>query len=118
MAHRRAGRRAVPVLFTGSEPHDIAWPDFLNWATFALRPSQTGRDNQGLTEGVGMPGCARAWLECNECSEYLRRLRGLNSGSIRTLPVNQSLGPLPEGVEPLRLISIFHSNETVMSLIS
>ena len=43
---------------------------------------------------------------------------GLNSGSIRTLPVNQSLGPLPEGVEPLRLISIFHSNETVMSLIS
>jgi hypothetical protein len=30
---------------------------------------------------------------------------GLNSGSIRTVPVNQSAGPLPEGCEPLRLIS-------------
>src|SRR5438552_4228527 len=29
-----------------------------------------------------------------------------NSGSIRTAPVNQSAGPLPEGREPLRLISI------------
>src|SRR4051794_40609758 len=31
---------------------------------------------------------------------------GLNSGSIRTVPVNQSAGPLPDGCEPLRLISI------------
>src|SRR5438128_6159554 len=30
-----------------------------------------------------------------------------NSGSIRTVPVNQSAGPLPEGCEPLLLISIF-----------
>src|SRR5439155_12240362 len=30
-----------------------------------------------------------------------------NSGSIRTLPVNQSAGPLLEGCEPLLLISIF-----------
>src|SRR5437762_1220408 len=29
-----------------------------------------------------------------------------NSGSIRTVPVNQSAGPLPEGREPHRLISI------------
>ena len=28
---------------------------------------------------------------------------GLNSGSIRTVPVNQSDGPLPEGCEPLQL---------------
>src|SRR3954452_19667409 len=31
---------------------------------------------------------------------------GLNSGSIRTVPVNQSPGPLPEGADPARLISI------------
>ena len=31
---------------------------------------------------------------------------GLNSGSMRTVPVNHSAGPLPEGCEPLRLISI------------
>ena len=30
----------------------------------------------------------------------------VNSGSIRTVPVNQSAGPLPDGWEPLRLISI------------
>src|ERR1700675_2981634 len=29
-----------------------------------------------------------------------------NSGSIRTVPVNQSAGPLPEGFEPLRRMSI------------
>src|SRR5438105_9701790 len=32
---------------------------------------------------------------------------GLNSGSTRTVPVKYSAGPLPEGCEPLRLISIF-----------
>src|SRR2546429_950809 len=29
-----------------------------------------------------------------------------NSGSIRTVPVNQSAGPFPEGREPFRLMSI------------
>src|SRR5436190_11230032 len=29
-----------------------------------------------------------------------------NSGSIRTVPVNQSAGPWPDGCEPLRLMSI------------
>src|SRR6185369_17701812 len=31
---------------------------------------------------------------------------GLNSGSMRTVPVKYSAGPLPEGCDPLRLISI------------
>ena len=31
---------------------------------------------------------------------------GLNSGSMRTVPVNYSAGPLPDGCAPLRLISI------------
>jgi hypothetical protein len=31
---------------------------------------------------------------------------GLNSGSTRTVPMKYSAGPLPEGCEPLRLISI------------
>src|SRR3954470_7947131 len=33
-------------------------------------------------------------------------LGAVNSGSTRTGPVNQSAGPLPEGFEPLRVISI------------
>src|ERR1700679_586909 len=32
---------------------------------------------------------------------------GWNKGSIRTVPVNQSPGPLAEGCEPFLLISIF-----------
>ena len=31
---------------------------------------------------------------------------GWNRGSIRTLPINHSAGPLPDGCEPLLLISI------------
>jgi hypothetical protein len=31
----------------------------------------------------------------------------LNGESMRTVPANQSAGPLLEGCEPLRLISIF-----------
>src|SRR3954453_19061864 len=33
------------------------------------------------------------------------------SGSMRTLPVNQSVGPLPDGVAPLRVISIAPPSE-------
>jgi hypothetical protein len=33
----------------------------------------------------------------------------LNGESMRTVPVNQSAGPLAEGCEPFRLISIFNS---------
>src|ERR1017187_8803111 len=32
----------------------------------------------------------------------------LNGESMRTVPVNQSAGPLLDGCEPLRLISMFH----------
>src|SRR4051794_29387714 len=33
-----------------------------------------------------------------------------NSGSMRTVPVNQSAGPLPDGCEPTRLISMADSD--------
>jgi hypothetical protein len=42
---------------------------------------------------------------------------GSNRGSIRTVPVKYSAGPLPEGCEPLRLISIV-SHFGVSSLVS
>src|SRR6267378_2544959 len=38
-----------------------------------------------------------------------------NSGSIRTLPVNQSVGPSPDGCEPLRLISIYQSDPLLVT---
>src|SRR6266850_5353072 len=41
-----------------------------------------------------------------------------NSGSMRTLPVNQSAGPWPDGCEPLRLISISESPQFVVAIFS
>ena len=40
-----------------------------------------------------------------------------NSGSIRTVPVNQSDGPLPEGCDPARLISIVASLRIVFEML-
>jgi hypothetical protein len=39
----------------------------------------------------------------------IKRPGDSNSGSIRTAPVKCSAGPLPDGCESLRLISIIHS---------
>src|SRR5712671_169648 len=39
-----------------------------------------------------------------------------NSGSIRTVPVNQSAGPLPEGLEPLLVMSIVFDSDDVEAL--
>src|SRR6266700_5258360 len=39
-----------------------------------------------------------------------------NSGSIRTVPVNQSAGPSPDGCEPIRLISIYQSDRLELHL--
>src|SRR5580704_13631564 len=43
-----------------------------------------------------------------------------NSGSMRTVPVNQSAGPLPEDCDPLRLMSMmaFLALATILSVIS
>src|SRR5213080_5364545 len=38
-----------------------------------------------------------------------------NSGSIRTLPLNQSAGPSPDGCEPIRLISIYQSDRLLVT---
>src|SRR5690348_9395551 len=50
---------------------------------------------------MGMPCRASTWLECNARPPNTRWC-----GSMATSPVNHSAGPLLEGCEPLRLISI------------
>ena len=94
---------AVPMLFTGRKPHDIAGANFFDRTALAPHPAPTGRDNQRLTEGVRVPGRASAGLEGHKRAGDAG---GLNSGSILTVPVNQSAGPLPDGCAPLRLISM------------
>ena len=63
MTHRVRWHRAVPMFFVRRKPDHVARPDFLDRSAFALRPAQTGRDDQRLTEWMGMPCRAGAGLE-------------------------------------------------------
>jgi hypothetical protein len=53
MGHRGRRSCAMPVLLARRKPDDIAGPDFLDGATLALDPTQTGCDDEGLPERVG-----------------------------------------------------------------
>jgi len=76
MSHRGRRRSAMPMLFTGRKPDHIAWPDFLDRAASALRPTKTGRNDQRLTEWMRMPGGASTRLERDVCATHARRFRG------------------------------------------
>src|SRR2546423_13027195 len=54
MRHRSNRRRAVPVLLTGGKPNDIARTNFLDRSILALNPAKAGRDDEGLTERMGV----------------------------------------------------------------
>src|ERR1700704_1076324 len=83
-------------------------PNLLNAAAFALSPATASRDDESLTERMRVPCSPRVRLE-----SYAGTLnkRGIpvpeKSGSIRTVPVNQSDGLFADGCVPTRLISIF-----------
>src|SRR5947209_6332363 len=63
MAHGRGWPRAVPVLFAGLKPHNVAGPDFLDRTAFALHPAKPRHHDQRLAERVRVPGRTRAGLE-------------------------------------------------------
>ncbi len=63
VGHGGGGSRAMPMLLARRKPDDVARTDFLNRATFALRASATGSDDQCLSERMRMPGGAGARLE-------------------------------------------------------
>src|SRR4051794_28919708 len=65
VGHRRRGRRAVPVLFAGGEPHDVTGANLFNGSAPALDAAGPGGHDQRLAERMGMPRGACAWLECN-----------------------------------------------------
>src|SRR2546427_147200 len=106
VCHRRCWRRAMPVLFARRKPHDVARANLFNGSAPPLDASGPGGHDQRLAERMGVPGGARAWLERHGRTRSSGGSGGLNSGSIRTVPVNQSPGPLADGCEPARVISM------------
>jgi len=55
----------VPVLFVGREPDYVAGVDVVDGAALELGPAGAGGDDEGLAEGVGVPGGAGTGFEGN-----------------------------------------------------
>src|SRR4051812_35210774 len=67
----------MPVLLAGRTGDDIAGADFLFRLAPALRPAETGRDDQCLPARMRVPGAACARLERHACAAELRWPRRL-----------------------------------------
>src|SRR4051812_33847221 len=63
--HRRGGRRAMPVLFARGKPDDVTGSNLFNGSAPALDAARPGCHDQRLAERMGVPGGARAGLECH-----------------------------------------------------
>ena len=89
------------------KPDYIARTDFLDGAALALNPSKSCGDNQGLPQRMGVPGGTGAGSKVTLAPVTLEGTMALrNSGSMRTVPENQSAGPVMEACEPFQVIII------------
>lgn len=57
------GGGTVPVLHSGRKPHDIAGTDFFDGTAFTLHAATAGGDDEGLSQGMRVPGGAGSRLE-------------------------------------------------------
>jgi hypothetical protein len=64
------------VLFTGLEPDDIAGANLLDGTAFALSPTGSRCNDEGLAEWMRMPCCSRAWLKGYDGAADPRRIGG------------------------------------------
>ena len=67
-------RRAVPMLLTRREPDHVAGPDFLDRPSPALRAAAARRDDEGLSERVGVPCGSSAGLERDAGADHACRI--------------------------------------------
>ena len=77
MCHRDSRASAMPVLLIRFEPDHITWSDFFNRASPFLNPAGARRDDERLTEGMGMPHRARSGLKRHARAAPARRIGGL-----------------------------------------
>src|SRR4029450_4833238 len=133
MGHRRRCLGAVPMLLTGRRPDHVARPNLLDPARPAPVPSphppapaqpppparisspglpqHCTQPQPAVTISVWPSGCVCQLLRApgskvTEAPDARPGSGALNNGSTRTVPVNQSAGPLFDACAPLRLISI------------
>ena len=70
------GGGAVPMFFTRRKPDHVARADFFHWDRLhRCTHPQPGRNDQCLTERMGMPCGAGAWLERDAGAKNARRCR-------------------------------------------
>ena len=67
----------MPVFLAAREPDHIARPYFLDRINPALHAAASSGDDEGLTEGMGMPGCPRTRLKGDAGALNERRIRSL-----------------------------------------
>jgi hypothetical protein len=115
MAHRGGWRRAMPVhlvrcISSGASrparrrrrrPAGSPRPARPPAASGRIRPSGSASGRTDAFAARCAPG-----LRVTSAPPARAGSGGLNSGSIRTVPVNHSAGPRPDGCDPARLISI------------
>jgi hypothetical protein len=102
--HCGGWRGTMPVFLTWWESDHITRSNLLNRTSPALDPTTAGCYYERLAQWVTMPGSPGALLE----PPATRAGPGASKrGSMRTVPVKYSAGPLPEGCEPLLLMSMF-----------
>ena len=92
MGHGDIGCGPVPVPFARREPDGIAGADFLHRAAFALRPAEAGNHNQGLAEGMGVPGGAGAGFEGDLSALNPLGIKGVEEGIDADLTREPCLG--------------------------
>jgi hypothetical protein len=80
MGHGRGWRGAMPMLLLRRAPDHITRSYFHFWTTFALYPATPRRDNQGLTERMGMPRRPGAGLERDTRATRARRIGCFEQG--------------------------------------
>ena len=107
MRHRGRRGGAVPMLLARREPDHVAGMNLLDAGRLRAAPSRSPR----VTISVWPSGCVCQAVRAPGSKVTLAPATRAGaavwkSGSIRTVPVNQSAGPLPEGCEPIRLMSM------------
>jgi hypothetical protein len=66
------------MFFIGRKPHDVARPHLFDVSAITLDPAEPRRDDQGLAERMGVPGCTCAGFEGDVRAGDPRRLGRLD----------------------------------------